>query len=158
MLIAAQRGGEIRTSTRFTSDLDISVDTEWIQGTEGFEYGILFLNSTQGQYGFGITATGGYIFNEWELPEQGNIRDLQTLIDWTFTNDINRRGKNTLRVVTRGSLFEVYINGNKVNSVTDGTLTEGTIGLYVAGLQEVAFDNLTVREIGGQPLLKLVTK
>ena len=47
-------------------------------------------------------------------------------------------------------------NGVMVNSITDETLTEGIVRLYVNNLQEVAFDNLVVKVIGmdGQPLLK----
>ena len=42
-----------------------------------------------------------------------------------------------------------------MNSITDATLIEGGIGLYVSKLQEVAFDNLVVKVIeDGQPLLK----
>ena len=46
-----------------------------------------------------------------------------------------------------------------VNSITDATLTDGQIGLFVSTLQEVAFDNLEVKVIeDGQPLLKPVVE
>ena len=138
--------------TNFTSDLDISVDTEWLGGIDDYAYGILFRNSSKGSYGFGISANGWYVVDEWG-------EDLDTgpegLIDWTTSSVINKEGKNTLRVITRGSLFEFYINGVMVNSITDDTLTEGRIRLYVGNLQEVAFDNLVVKVTeDGQPLLK----
>ena len=43
-----------------------------------------------------------------------------------------------------------------VNSITDETLTEGQIRLYVENIQEVAFDDLAVKgiETNEQPLLK----
>ena len=139
-------------TTNFTSDLDISVDTEWLGGIDNFSYGILFRNSQlKGMYGFGIAASGSYISSEWD--ENGTP---ENLIDWTDSSVINKEGKNTLRVVTSGSLFEFYINGTMVNSITDETLTEGKIALSVNNIQEVAFDNLVVKVIGmdGEPLLK----
>ena len=138
-------------STPFASELDISVNTEWLGGIDTFSYGILFRLSEKGIYGFGITASGTYAVFEWPedfVPEP--------LIDWTASSVINKEGKNTLRVVTSGSLLEFYINGTMVNSVTDETLTDGFIGLYVENIQEVAFDNLAVKVIerNEQPLLK----
>ena len=139
--------------TVFTSDLDISVDTEWLGGV-GFNteaYGILFrqMPLSGGKYGFGIAAVGAYIVLEW--GESG----VEPLIDWTYSSVINKEGFNTLRVVTSGSLMEFYINGTMVNSVTDDTFTEGRIWLFVYKLQEVAFDNLVVKVLpDGQPLMK----
>jgi len=141
----------VRPTTHFTSDLDISVDTEWLGGENRASYGILFRFSLKGIYGFGISATGGYGIYEWD---EGWDTPPEALIDWTASSVINKEGKNTLRVVTSGSLFEFYINGTMVNSVTDETLTEGVIGLFVQNIQEVAFDNLEVIERDEQPLLK----
>jgi hypothetical protein len=47
-----------------------------------------------------------------------------------------------------------------VNSITDDTLTEGYINLYLSNLQEVAFDNLDIKviETNEQPLLKALSK
>jgi hypothetical protein len=129
-------------TTNFTSDLDISVDTEWLGGTENAAYGILFRRNSKGAYGFGLAAKGGYWFGEWEWALDTTPEDL---IDWTASSVVNKKGKNTLRVITRGLLFEFYINGVMVNSITDETLTDGNIGLFVSTLQEVAFDNLEVK-------------
>ena len=137
----------VRPSTYFTSDFDICVDTEWLGGADNAEYGIIFRTN----YGFGISANGQYVSLEWSdgPPER--------LINWTTSSAINKEGKNTLRVITRVSLFEFYINGVIVNSITDETHTEGRIILYLNKLQEVAFDNLVVKITEeGQPLLKPV--
>ena len=142
----------VQPTTYFTSDLDISVDTEWLGGEDRSSYGILFRFSEKGAYGFGIAATAeSYIVKEWD---EDFDTDPENLIDGTFSTVINKEGKNTLRVVTSGSFFEFYINGTMVNSVTDETLTEGLIRLYVGNIQEVAFDNLEVIEMNEQPLLK----
>ena len=53
-------------TTNFTSDLDISFDTEWLGGVGGYSYGILFRKSSKGQYGFGTAATEGYNVYEWD--------------------------------------------------------------------------------------------
>ena len=47
-----------------------------------------------------------------------------------------------------------------VNSITDATLTEGRISLFVDNIQEVAFDNLVVKviETNDQPLLKALSE
>ena len=145
----------IQPNTNFTSDLDISVDTEWLGGEDRADYGILFRVSSKGQYSFGIAAAGGYVIREWDE----SFGPPEDLIDWTTSSVINKEGKNTLRIITRGSLFEFYINGVMVNSITDDTLTEGRIRLYVGNLQEVAFDNLVVKVIeDGEPLLKPLSK
>jgi len=145
----------VMPTTNFTSDLDISVDTEWLGGEKNASYGILFRDSLKGSYGFGMSADGGYISSEWDE----SLGTPEALIDWTDSSVINKEGKNTLRIITRGSLFEFYINGVMVNSITDETLTEGYVRLYVTKLQEVAFDNLEVKVIeDGQPLLKPVVE
>ena len=148
----------VEPTTNFTYDLDISVDTEWLGGIDNQGYGILFRYSSKGAYGFGIAAAGAYIVREWD--EDNETKPPENLIDWTTSSVINKEGKNTLRVVTSGSLMEFYINGTMVNSITDDTLTEGKIGLFVDHLQEVAFDNLEVKviEMDGQPLLKPLSK
>ena len=58
---------------------------------------------SQGQYGFGIAAAGGYKVYEWDEDWDTGP---EILIDWTTSSVINKEGKNTLRVVASGSLFE----------------------------------------------------
>lgn len=46
-----------------------------------------------------------------------------------------------------------------VDSITDGTLKEDYIRLFVDDIQEVSFDNLVVKVVAdGQPLLKPVVE
>jgi len=155
LILSGTGGGlvmSVMPTPNFTSDIDISVDMEWLGGEAAVgPYGIFFRYSDgKGAYGFGISE--GYIISEW--PEDFAVPF--SLIGWTGSSVINKGGKNTLRVITSGSLFEFYINGVMVNSITDNTLTDGIIGLYVQDIQEVAFDNLVVKVIerAEQPLLK----
>ena len=69
----------VEPNTYFTSDLDISVDTEWLGGVDNESYGILFRHSSKGAYGFGINANGTYHVSEWD-ESSGTP---ETLIDWT---------------------------------------------------------------------------
>lgn len=145
-------------STVFAGDVDISVDTEWIQGVDNNQYGINFRSGTEDGgstgYIFGVAAQGAYAVSRWD---GGSPNPAIVLIDWTFHSSINTEGQNTLRVVTTGALLEFYVNGVKVDQMTDSTHSEGRVGLSVSSVQEVAFDNLSVTALTGQPLLKPVT-
>lgn len=149
------RNMSVVPQTNFTSDLDISVDTEWLGGSDNYSYGIS-LPSSKRSYGFAITAEGVYVGEKW--VEEGKLAP-EYLIDPASSSAIIKEGKNTLQVITSGSNFEFYINGIWVNSATGEALTDVHIRLYVGHLQEVAFDNLVVKVIeDGQPLLKPVVE
>jgi hypothetical protein len=51
----------------------------------------------------------------------------------------------TLRLVARGSLFEVYLNGNKLYEVEDNTFSEaGKVGLWTKADSVTYFDDLRI--------------
>ena len=51
----------------------------------------------------------------------------------------------TLRVVAKGSLFEVYHNGSKLYEVEDATFTQaGKVGVWTKADSVTHFDDLTV--------------
>ena len=77
----------------------------------------------------------------------------EVLIDWTGSDEIVIEGENLLSVVMDGSHFQFFINGTKVNEITDSSFSESSIGVYVGGLNEIAFDDLTITP-PGLPLLK----
>lgn len=75
------------------------------------------------------------------------------LIDWTYTGAINQEpgAANLLAVEGQGNSFNLYINGQQVDSFTDaeGSYSEGTFGLITDNYDEAApvtftFDDLTV--------------
>ena len=142
----------IGSERSFAGDMDISVEAEWIGGEDDMAFGILF-NETSGSgtYGFGISENGGYLVTEWD--GSGGV---SSLIDWTDIPSGTLQDRNTLRVVTTGSVFQLFINGTKVNEVEDDTIPDGKVRLFVTSLQEVAFDDLSVIESTILPLTKAV--
>lgn len=75
-------------------------------------------------YSFQFTRNG--YFSVWRRVDGGQ---LVVLRDWTLSQAINQRDRwNTLRVVADGTTLEFYINGVRVWSGNDGTLTSGRVG------------------------------
>lgn len=59
--------------------------------------------------------------------------------------EVPHQAWNSLRVVARGDLFEIYLNGRKVFEVEDSTFTEaGRIGLWTKADAVTQFDELAV--------------
>ena len=59
--------------------------------------------------------------------------------------EVDRDIWSSLRVVAIGSLFEVYLNGEKLYEVEDDALTErGHAGLWTKADSVTAFDNLLI--------------
>jgi hypothetical protein len=55
---------------------------------------------------------------------------------------------NTLRVITKGSLMEIFLNGRKLFEVEDDTFTEaGTVGLWTKADAVTQFDDLTIKRL-----------
>ncbi len=86
---------------------------------------------------------------EWPGSDDNSPSDL---VDWTRSAAIVPNGLNTIRVVTTADLMECYINSALVIAVRDSSHTQGEVALYITGLQEVAFDNMSVATV--EPLLK----
>lgn len=51
---------------------------------------------------------------------------------------------NQLEVRIKGSQYTFYANGQLLTSVTDATLSQGRVGFYTSGGEEIAFDNLEI--------------
>jgi hypothetical protein len=78
-------------------------------------------------YSFRVSGDGFY------TVEKAVAGELTPLIDWTESSQINLEegAENVLTVVGEGDSYAVYINGQQVDSFTDGTLSGGTFGLMV---------------------------
>jgi subtilisin family serine protease len=133
--------GTLSPNVYLDEGMDISVDTEWLSGDETKGYGISFCRSADGQYRFAISGRGSYKLTKWDGIE------FTSLTDWTRSDAITNRGRNTIRVRKIVSLMKLYINNVFVEDVADTSFTEGWVRLYADSDHEIAFDNFQV--IGG---------
>lgn len=114
---------------------------------KGFAGGIIFRDDDTGGnfYLFGIGQDGGY---QLDSVNAGNFQILRTRGSGTATN----AGLNQsilLAVVAHGSTIEVYVNNKKIDSVNDGSYTQGQIGVFESDLHgnattAVVFSNAKV--------------
>lgn len=117
--------------------LEGKFQTPACSGTD--HYGLMFRtpkNSGASQgYLFAITCDGKYSLRLWDDPK------MTVLIGWTASDKILKGADavNTLGVLADGKTLTLYINGSKVNQVTDGTFTEGIFGVFVGGDSGVDF-------------------
>lgn len=147
----------VSTSSFFDGNIEVSVDTEWMEGANNNGYGILFCSTPSTGYGFGISGNGGFKLSRWDAETETENPPI-TLIDWAFSSEIAQEGKNTLRVVLTGHTITLYINDKNIGSVIDSHYSSGHVGLFVSGVQKVAFDNLVVTTHKAQPLLKPISR
>ena len=120
-----------RLSWPFLADfyLEASMQTPGCEGSD--HYGVMFrvpanANANKG-YLFGITCDGRYSLRRW---------DGQTMyfpINWTESDAIveGKDAVNKLGVMARDSEIALYINGKKVDAVTDNAYLEGSFGIFV---------------------------
>ncbi len=119
--------------------LEASMQTPECRGSDA--YGLIFrvpqqVDADRG-YLFGITCDGRYSLRRWDS------RVMHFLVNWT-THDAVNEGEdavNKLGVMARGDSIALYINGVKVNQVSDRTFLDGQFGIFVGGTN---VDNLSV--------------
>jgi hypothetical protein len=112
-------------------------------------YGLLFRvqagEQTDDFYTFRISGDGFYTVEKTEQNE------LKPVIDWTASGLIKQaEGEaNILTVEGKGDTYNLYINGQQVNTFTDGAYQGGTFGFIVDNYDSenpanFTFDDLTV--------------
>lgn len=128
------------------SDFDTSVDVQRVEGSVTGDYGmVLRANGDDNSfYYFGINDNNQQF--AFFLIQNGNWTRLN---DWTFNTNIRVGDINHLRVVSKGSLFVLYINGNNVGQADDTSLSSGKVGifaeLYDSGDRiNIDYDNLVL--------------
>lgn len=126
------------------SDFDLKVKILMPQSTKLFSCGVVFRKSDQGRYLFGINNDRGYEFIK-VTPSGEEI----TMIDWVTHFAVQTHGVNQLEVSAKGNVIELYINGEKLDSLLDDTHSIGEVGFYTStygGGEEVIveFDDLLV--------------
>lgn len=117
----------------------IQVKTEFIGKEEGKGYGVIFRALDYDNfYVFGISGNGFYFFAK-EIKDK-----FVSVIAWTESEVINKKGVNFLAVNCDGPAIELFINGIKVNQVTDKTFRSGKAGLIAYNDVHAHFDDLIV--------------
>ncbi len=121
--------------------LEATLKTPECEGSD--HYGLMFRvpadSGANKGYLFAITCDGRYSLRRWD----GTAQVMHFPISWTAHEAIlkGENATNKLGVMARGAGLALYINGEKVNEVTDSTHLEGKFGIIVGGGN---VDNLTV--------------
>ena len=115
--------------------LEMSYDMPVCGGTD--TVGLAFRAPDLNQYYFmGITCNGSWGFYRWT-----SSGDIVTIIPFTQSNEFKPVTEiNRVGVKANGSSYEFYINGKKVGSANDSSLTDiGSIGFVTAFKQVKGF-------------------
>ncbi|MFY9365871.1 MAG: family 16 glycoside hydrolase, partial [Brevefilum fermentans] len=119
--------------------LEMTLQTPECEGSD--QFGLMFRVPADSQAGkgylYGITCDGRYSLRRWD----GSV--MHSLIGLT-PNDAVKKGPdavNKLGVMARGANLALYVNGQKVNEISDSTHLQGRFGVFVGGMN---VDNLTV--------------
>ena len=139
--------GSPATRTGIQKDFTAEVDVRMLSQGSDDAAGIVF-RIQQGE-------PGKYSFYVFWINNLLQTYAIQKYVDNAWTNDLQRftptnyingdANSNRLKVVCKGSQIEVYINGNKLTTVTDTSLDSGYIGLgvmnYSSSNAHYHFDN-----------------
>ncbi len=126
-------------------DIVADVDVRGVDGTDDNEFGVLCrYQDSDNFYQFSISGDGYYRLAAWVNGE------FTELLPWDTSNSI-KQGKTTnhLTVICNGDTLEMRVNGDKLFSVTDNSLSQsGDVALYAGTFDTpdttVAFDNLNI--------------
>jgi eukaryotic-like serine/threonine-protein kinase len=123
-------------------DFTFQVQLTIVRGDAG---GITFRVATSNFYLFAITPDGSYHFD----VVNGNGLSLPNVIKQGASSAIQKGlGRpNLLAVVALGNKFDLYVNNQRIDTVTDGALSSGQIGLAaeeVSNPTDVMFNNAMV--------------
>jgi hypothetical protein len=131
------------------SDFHMTVNVNMPLSPKEYACGIVFRQDGKGVYFFGINNNRQYEFTNLRISNGRNT--YISLADRLTNISIEKHGINTLEIVAKHDVFELYVNGMKLNSITDATHAKGDFGFYLSaygGGQEtiVEFDNLAIEE------------
>jgi hypothetical protein len=104
---------------------------------------VLRADSNTGKlYFFEVCQDGSYSFSRYLDFTGNNVKDLAGGSSAAIVTGLNQT--NTIAVVAQGSTLTIYINKQKLSSVTDSSFTHGQIGLFADASNnptDVAFNN-----------------
>ena len=96
-------------------------------------------------YFFEVCQDGSYSFSRYLDFSGKNVKDLAGGSSAAIVAGLNQM--NTIAVVAQGSTLTIYVNKQKISSVTDSSFTHGHIGMFADASKnptEAAFSNARV--------------
>jgi hypothetical protein len=123
-----------------TQDFYLEADARKVSGPDDHGYGLVYraVVDFSSFYAFLISENGNYYIGRYD-------GSWTPLVNWSPTNLVKTGQTNNLGVRCEGATCEFYINGVKVDQVTDAALTNTLTGMRsdVADLK-IAFDNVNL--------------
>lgn len=118
--------------------------------TQGDEGGILFRAdpNTSKCYLFRIDTNGNYILFVYASNQASSAKQLLSGVAQGFKTGLNQ--PNTITLVAQGANLYFYINGQYLDSTSDGTLPSGKVGVFgedATNPTDVAFTNAKVWQL-----------
>lgn len=128
-------------------DVDLSVKFKTISGEVDASGGFVFRYKDKDNY-YVVRANSledNVVAYKTEKGKRSNIGVKGRGDAYGVEIEVPHQTWNTLRVIARESLFEIFLNGRKVFEVEDSTFTEpGKIGLWTKADAVTHFDDLSV--------------
>jgi hypothetical protein len=138
----------LRTPGPF-DDFDLSVSLRFIRGSyEHISAGLELRSGEDGDYVMRISAQGTFSLGWHNKLEWGG-----PIINWTEHPSLKTRmgDSNRVRVLMRGNLIRIYLNGHLATSIHDDRFKSGSLRLALCPSQRdsltVAFSDLQLREV-----------
>lgn len=142
------KGGGVCVNPNLSADdgVTITVTSQLARSSASAEYGIVFRQSSQGNYYAFVITTDG----RWILLKMVNGTPATLAGDTASTAIVTGKGAiNTLAVQLLGTSFTCIVNGKQVGSGDDGTFSSGSAGVLnqdTATTSEVVFTSFTVAQ------------
>ncbi len=135
-------------------DAGIEIEAQAESADPRTEYGIVFRSNAQEgnaarYYRFGIASFDkGKTYSYYLLKMIDGKTPEPWLVEVRPSPSIKPGGKNRLGVLAEGTTISLYINGQRVKTVADDSLSSGRVGVFVhnvdADRAQVAFSRVTV--------------
>jgi len=141
LVTTSQEPYHLCTSNSNASDFAYQVQVTILQGNSA---GIVFRADNGDCYYFQIGIAQTYELDAIQSGRQ-NILTSSTLPNGNANVAIHGQGQsNTLAVVANGSAIDLYVNGQKIDSVTGGTFSQGYVGVAATTSVVAVFSNAQV--------------
>lgn len=128
-------------------DLDLSVKFQTISGEVDASGGLIFRYKDSDNY-YVVRANSledNVVAYKTESGRRNNIGVSTKRTSYGVDVEVPHQVWNTLRVLVRGNLFKIYLNGNKLFEVSNQVFPEsGKIGLWTKADAMTYFDDLRV--------------